>query len=76
MQVQFFSRISEIPVGEWNALAGDDNPFLEHAFLSALEESESVGADAGCLPMFVGVRAAPGTPLLGAIPLYLKTNSY
>jgi hypothetical protein len=26
--------------------------------------------------MFVGVRAQAGAPLLGAVPLYLKTNSY
>jgi predicted N-acyltransferase len=65
-----------VPAAEWDALAGDDNPFLEHAFLSALEESESVGTDAGCVPLFVAVRAAPDGPLLGAAPLYLKTNSY
>ena len=65
-----------MPAGEWDALCGEDNPFLEHAFLSALEESDSVGSDAGCVPILVGVRAGPGTPLLGAVPLYLKTNSY
>ncbi len=75
-QVQFFSSIRDVPAVEWDALAGDDNPFLEHAFLSALEESSSVGPDAGCIPMLVGARARAGAPLVGAVPLYLKTNSY
>jgi len=75
-QVEFFSSIRDVPADEWDALAGDDNPFLEHAFLSALEESSSVGPDAGCIPMLVGARARAGAPLVGAVPLYLKTNSY
>src|SRR4029077_13848139 len=49
--------------------------FLEHAFLAAMEASGSVGADAGCLPRLVLARDAGGR-LLGAVPLYLKTNSY
>jgi predicted N-acyltransferase len=65
-----------VPAVEWDALAGDDNPFLEHAFLAALEASGSVGADAGCLPLLVVAREKPGAPVVGAVPLYLKTNSY
>ncbi len=65
-----------MPATEWDALAGDDNPFLEHAFLAALESSESVCTDAGCLPLFVVARDRPGAPVIGAVPLYLKTNSY
>jgi hypothetical protein len=59
---------------EWDALAGEDDPFLEHAFLATLEASESVGARAGCEPRFVLARH--GGRLVGAVPLYLKTNSY
>jgi hypothetical protein len=60
---------------EWNRLAGDDDPFVEHAFLAALETSGSVGRRAGNLPRFVLVRDGSGR-LIGAVPLYLKNNSY
>jgi hypothetical protein len=60
---------------EWNRLGGDDDPFIEHAFLAALETSGSVGRRAGNLPRFVLVRDGAGR-LIGAVPLYLKNNSY
>ncbi len=63
-----------MPAQEWDTLVGDDDPFLEHAFLSALEVSESVGAAAGCVPRLVLVRDAGR--LVGAVPLYLKVHSY
>jgi uncharacterized protein len=63
-----------VPPEAWNALAGDDDPFLEHAFLAALEASDSVGARAGCEPRLVLAR--DHGQLVGAVPLYLKTNSY
>lgn len=59
---------------EWDALVANDDPFLEHGFLSALESSQSVGAQAGCLPNFVLVR--DNGRLVGAVPLYLKMHSY
>ena len=60
---------------EWDRLVAAGDPFLEHAFLAALEASRSVGARAGCVPRIVTARDAAGT-LVGAVPLYLKTNSY
>jgi predicted N-acyltransferase len=59
----------------------ENDPFLAHAFLSALEASGSVGARAGCVPRLVLVRDGKGKGdgkgrLVGAVPLYLKTNSY
>ncbi len=34
---------------QWNALAGADNPFVSHEFLTALEDSGSVGPGTGWL---------------------------
>lgn len=50
------------------------NPFVCHAFLSALETSHCVGGRAGWLPQHLTLRSAEGR-LLGAVPCYLKSHS-
>ena len=50
------------------------NPFISHDFLSALEESKSVGGRSGWSVQHVLVTAADGT-LLGAAPGYRKSHS-
>ena len=40
------SGVAAIDASQWDALAGGD-PFLSHAFLSALEDSGSVGRGSG-----------------------------
>jgi predicted N-acyltransferase len=67
--------LGEIAAEAWNALAGDENPFVSHEFLRALEESGSVGGDTGWLPRHLVVEDLDRT-LLGAVPLYIKAHSY
>ena len=50
------------------------NPFISHAFLSALEQSNSVGPRTGWQPRHVLARTADGT-LVAAAPCYLKSHS-
>ena len=50
------------------------NPFISHAFLSALEDSKSVGARTGWQVQHLVVHGADGT-LLAAAPSYLKSHS-
>ena len=50
------------------------NPFISHAFLTALEQSNSVGPRTGWQPRHVLARAADGT-LVAAAPCYLKSHS-
>jgi len=50
------------------------NPFISHAFLGALEQSNSVGPRTGWQPRHVLARAVDGT-LLAAAPCYLKSHS-
>ncbi|MGE5953005.1 MAG: GNAT family N-acetyltransferase [Qipengyuania vulgaris] len=57
----------------WNALAGD-NPFMRHEFLTALEDSGSVGPGTGWQPVPL-VISAEGGPLLAAMPAYAKGHS-
>ena len=66
--------IAEIPAAEWDACAGDANPFVSHAFLSALEESGSATARTGWLPQHAALRDAAGT-LLACAPMYAKSHS-
>src|SRR3972149_385480 len=51
-----------------------DNPFISHDFLSALEQSFSVGGRTGWQPRHLLAEGADGT-LLGAAPCYVKTHS-
>ncbi len=50
------------------------NPFLSHAFLGALERSQSVGSRTGWQVRHVLVTAPDGT-LVAAAPSYLKSHS-
>jgi predicted N-acyltransferase len=73
--LRLHSRITEIPPGDWDACAGDDNPFVSHAFLSTLEESGSASARTGWLPQHAVLRDDSGT-IVGVAPLYAKSHSY
>ena len=73
--VKVLSSLGEVPAAEWDACAGADDPFLSHAFLSALEESGSVSARSGWLPRHLVVEDGAGT-VIAAAPLYLKSHSY
>ena len=72
--VRVVSRIAELPAAEWDLCAGP-NPFVSHAFLSALEESGSATRETGWLPQHLVIAGRDGR-LMGAAPLYLKSHSY
>jgi predicted N-acyltransferase len=50
------------------------NPFITHAFLTALETSKSVGSSVGWISAHILVKDADGR-LAAAAPAYLKTHS-
>ena len=66
--------VASIPAAQWDACAGDGNPFLSHAFLSALEASGSVGAGTGWQSLPIVIEDAAGTPAAIA-PAYAKSHS-
>ena len=74
MQLRIVDNLDAIPAKDWNILAGDSNPFLAHEFLSALEHHQCVGEKYGWLPRHIVVYQ--DDLLIGAVPLYLKDNSY
>lgn len=75
MPIQIFSQLADIDPARWDALLGDHpQPFLRHAFLSALEDSGSVGGRTGWRPQHQLLSDAQGEAI-AALPLYRKTNS-
>ncbi len=74
IELSLAERIGAIAPEDWNACAGPGNPFIGHAFLSALEDSGSVGKDTGWFPRHMVARDAAGQ-VLGVVPLYIKTHS-
>ena len=64
--------VASVEAARWDALAGGD-PFLSHAFLSALEGSGSVGLSTGWSPAPILIEDDGG--LVAAAPAYLKGHS-
>ena len=69
------AAIKEIDAQDWDACAGPDNPFVSHAFLSALEDSGSANARTGWLPQHAAVRNGEGK-IVAVVPMYAKSHSY
>jgi len=67
-------HIVEIPAADWDACAGPGNPFVAHAFLSALEDSGSANARTGWMPQHAALR--DGDRIVAVVPMYAKSHSY
>ena len=74
MELRLVRQIADIDRQAWNALVVDNNPFLRHEFLQALEDYKCVSAEFGWYPQHVALYEAGR--LIAAMPLYTKTNSY
>ena len=66
--------VSTIPAAAWDACAGPGNPFVGHAFLTALEASGSVGGRSGWQPLPIVIDGADGQPAAIA-PAFAKSHS-
>jgi hypothetical protein len=73
-RVRILHRAGDLPQAEWDRLAGGDNPFVSHAFLTALEDSGSATARAGWQPAHLLAEDGEGAPA-GLMPAYAKGNS-
>jgi len=87
LSVEVLGAITEVDAASWDSCARPAasevskidqelayNPFTSHDFLSALEESKSVGGRSGWLVQHLLVKTANGA-LLAAAPCYAKTHS-
>ena len=74
MQCKCYSSINEIPARLWDDLFRSENPFVQHAFLLALEQSSCVSPQTGWQPrhMMVSDKERP----VAVLPLYAKNHSY
>ena len=66
--------VRQIAAADWDACAGSANPFIGHAFLTALEESDAVGGRSAWQPLPIIVDGDDGRPAAIA-PAYIKAHS-
>lgn len=71
---RILSGVAALPPDQWDACAGTANPFTSHAFLTALEDSHSVGGRSGWTPAPIVIDGPDGQPAAIA-PAYLKAHS-
>ena len=74
LTVRLVPSVGSLDAAQWNALGGDRNPFVSHEFLTALEDSGSVGEGTGWDPVPIIITDDAGD-LLGALPSYAKGHS-
>ncbi|MDP5218328.1 GNAT family N-acetyltransferase [Ruegeria sp. 2205SS24-7] len=81
VEVRVLGSLSQVAAVEWDACACPDaadgsrpyDPFTTHRFLSALEESGSVGPGTGWQPQYLTVQL--DGQLIAAAPMYAKSHS-
>ena len=74
MTVTINNAIDDIDASDWNALVGDDYPFLQHSFLRAAEQSGSASPETGWIPRHLTLQH--DGELRAAMPLYEKSHSW
>lgn len=68
------NAITDIAAADWDALLTDNQPFVRHAFLSALEESGCIRRETGWQPQHL-LWQEQGK-VMAAMPGYRKHHSY
>jgi predicted N-acyltransferase len=74
IQFERCNSIHDIPASSWDKLFNSSYPFTKHAFLAALEDSQSVCAETGWEPAHIIGKEENDIVLLA--PCYLKFHSY
>jgi predicted N-acyltransferase len=73
LEIRLEDGVARLPADEWDAVVGDESPFLEWAFLASLEEAGTLDDASGWTPKPLVARE--DGRIVAACPLYLKTNS-
>lgn len=76
--IRILPALTEIKAADWDACAAGGaprpEPFVSHAFLSALEEAGCAAPRTGWLPQHLVLDGPDGTPA-AVLPAYLKSHS-
>lgn len=81
VEIRIHARIADIGQPEWDACACPEtatgarpnDPFTTYRFLSAIEDSGSVGVGTGWQPQYL--TASIGGQMIGVAPMYAKSHS-
>lgn len=73
-KVEILDSIEQIDATDWNAMVGQDYPFMQHAFLAALEHSGCASVESGWTPHHLILKHHDHP--VAAMPGYLKSHSY
>lgn len=71
--LRIVNEMASVPREAWDALVGEESPFLEWDWLAGLEETGCVSSERGWGPHHILVER--DGKLVGACPLYVKGNS-
>ena len=72
-QLELLTGVSRVPRAEWDALVGDESPFLEWDWLASLEQAGTLAGGTGWQALPLVAREAGR--LVAACPLYAKQHS-
>ncbi len=72
-KIELLEGVAQVPASDWNALVGDESPFLEWEWLASLEESGTLGERTGWGPRPLVARR--DGRVVAACPLYVKLHS-
>ncbi len=87
LRIRCIQTIEDVDREAWDGLDQGPSPFLSYGFLRALEVSGSIGSGSGWHPFYLlaepdcdpeddGGTDSDRTPLLGAVPAFVKSHSY
>ncbi|WP_374406877.1 GNAT family N-acetyltransferase [Pelagerythrobacter sp.] len=74
-RIRVAESVGSLPREQWDRLAGAGNPFVSWDFLTALEDSGSVGPATGWQPLPIVIERGEGNQLAAAMPAYAKSHS-
>jgi uncharacterized protein len=73
MRIVTINKLDDVDATAWDQLAGPHNPFLKHAVLAGMERHHCLDGH-GWYPSHL--LAYADDRLVGALPLYIRDNSY
>jgi predicted N-acyltransferase len=74
LAIEVLDSAGKVSAADWNALRGNDYPFLRHDFILGLERSGCTTAASGWEPSHLRLRE--GSRTLAILPAYRKHHSY